>query len=158
MRIIIFCSFLALTLGMRGASAGELRQIELTDGSTIAGEVLSMEGGIYTVRSAGLGTVKLEGSKIRAIRSGPSSGSPAAAPGNGTDAVVRSVGKKMMGDQEVMALILSLQNDPEFQKVLEDPEIMNAVNAGDVAALTANPRFMQLLNNPTVQDIQKKVK
>jgi hypothetical protein len=158
MRIIILCSFLTLALGMHGASAGEVRQIELIDGSTIAGEVLSMQGGIYTVRSAGLGTIKLEESKIRAIRSGPPPGSPAAAPGGGAASDVQSIGKKIMGDQEVMALIQSLQGDPEFQKILEDPELMKAVNAGDIAALTANPRFMKLLNNPTVQDIQKKVK
>jgi hypothetical protein len=158
MRIIVFCSFISLVLGMHGATAGELRQIELTDGSTIAGEVLSMEGGIYTVRSAGLGTVRLEESKIRAIRSGSQLGSPAAAPVNGLAAGVPSIGEKMMNDREVMTLVQSLQNDAEFQKILEDPEIMKAVNAGDIAALTANPRFMKLLSNPTVQDIQKKVK
>jgi hypothetical protein len=158
MRIIILCSFMSLALGMHGASAGELRQIELTDGSTIAGEVLSMERGIYTVRSAGLGTVRIEESKIRAIRSGSPSGSPVAASGSGTAAEVQSVGRKMLGDQEVMTLIQSLQNDAEFQKILEDPEIMKAVNAGDITALTDNPRFMKLLSNPTVQNIQKKVK
>jgi hypothetical protein len=157
MRIIVLCSFMSLALGMHGASAGELRQIELTDGSMIAGEVLSMEGGIYTVRSAGLGMVRLEESKIRAIRSGSPSGIPAAVSG-GTAAGVQSVERKMLGDQEVMTLVQSLQNDAEFQKILEDPEIMKAVNAGDIAALTANPRFMRLLSNPIVQDIQKKVK
>ena len=57
-----------------------------------------------------------------------------------------------------MSLIQSLQSDPAFQKMLEDPEIMKAVNAGDVAALMARPDFMNLLNNATVREIQKKVK
>jgi hypothetical protein len=64
----------------------------------------------------------------------------------------------MMNDQEIMGLIQSLQNDPEFKKVLEDPDIMKAVSAGDIPALMANPNFTKLLNNSTVQDIQKKVK
>jgi len=34
---------------------------------------------------------------------------------------------------------------------------MNAVKSGDVAALMSNPRFLQLLSNPAVQDIQQKV-
>ena len=33
-----------------------------------------------------------------------------------------------MNDKEIMGMIQSLQNDPEFQKVLEDPEMMKAVN------------------------------
>jgi hypothetical protein len=35
---------------------------------------------------------------------------------------------------------------------------MKAVSEGDIPALMANPKFTKLLNNPTVQDIQKKVK
>jgi hypothetical protein len=63
----------------------------------------------------------------------------------------------MQGDEEVMNKIRSLKDDPAFQKVLEDPELMNAVNSGDVAALMADPRFLQLMQNPTVLDIQKKM-
>jgi hypothetical protein len=63
----------------------------------------------------------------------------------------------MMNDKEVMDKIRSLENDPEFQKILEDPEVMRAVNSGDVATLMANPQFMKLMNNRTVQDITNKV-
>jgi hypothetical protein len=35
---------------------------------------------------------------------------------------------------------------------------MKAVSAGDVPVLMANPKFLNLLNNRTVKDIQKKVK
>jgi hypothetical protein len=55
-------------------------------------------------------------------------------------------------------LIQSLQNDPEFKQLLEDPEFMKAVKAGDLAAISADPRFVKLMNNPTVREIQKKVK
>jgi hypothetical protein len=63
----------------------------------------------------------------------------------------------MLSDQEVMGMIQSLKDDPQFTKILEDPEIMNAVQSGDAASLMANPKFLQLLNNPTVRDIQQKV-
>jgi leucyl aminopeptidase len=63
----------------------------------------------------------------------------------------------MMNDKEVMDKIHSLENDPEFQKILEDPEVMRAVNSGDVAALMANPQFLKLMNNRTVQEITNKV-
>ena len=48
--------------------AAETQEIELTDGSVITGEVVSLSGGIYTIRSAALGTLRLEASKISVIR------------------------------------------------------------------------------------------
>jgi hypothetical protein len=141
------------------AGAGELKMIELKDGSVITGEVLSLSGGIYTVKSDSLGLIKLEESKIRAIRSktpekGGASGGPAAAQGNDTHALQQ----KMMSDQEIMGMIRSLRDDPEFKKVMEDPGVMKAVKDGDISALLANPQFMKLLNNPTVKEIEQKVK
>jgi hypothetical protein len=63
----------------------------------------------------------------------------------------------MMSDKEVVEMILSLQNDPDVQKILQDPEIMKAVNAGDMDALLSNPKFMKLLENPTIHEIREKV-
>ena len=152
MRYIILCFFLVLALAVPLAHAGEVREIELTDGSVITGEVLSLSSGVYTIKSNSLGTIKVEEAKIRAIRAK----SPDAGPGASSD--VKALQGKMMSNAEIMNLIQSLQNDPEFKKVLEDPEIMKAVNAGDVASLTSNPKFLKLLDNPAVQEIQRKVK
>lgn len=140
------------------ANAGEAREIELIDGSIITGEVLSLVGGICTIKSDSLGTIKLDDSKIRAIRA-KSAGLGAhkdAVPVSGEE--VRSLQEKMMNDKEIMILIQSLQNDPEFQRILEDPDVTKAVNSGDIAALMANARFMKLLNNSTLREIQGKVK
>lgn len=155
-----FIIWLMIILGMAAGrlSAGELREIELKDGSILTGEVLSLSNGIYTIKSDSLGALRLEESTVRAIRSKSPSGSASPAQSGGANGEVKSLQERMMGDQEIMGLIQSLQNDPEFKKMLEDPEIMKAVNAGDVAALTANPKFMKLMNNATVQEIQKKVK
>jgi hypothetical protein len=62
----------------------------------------------------------------------------------------------MMGDKEIMSMILSLVNDPEVENILKDPSIMKAVNSGDIEALLSNPKFMKFLNNPAVKDISKK--
>lgn len=140
------------------ANAVEVREIELIDGSIITGEVLSLAGGICTIKSDGLGMIKLDESKIRAIRA------KSAGHGERKDVVsesggeIRSLQEKMMSDKEIMSMIQSLQNDPEFQKILEDPEVMKAVNSGDVAALMSNAQFMKLLNKPTLREIQSKVK
>jgi hypothetical protein len=155
MRAAVLCCFLYLVLSSLNANAGQLREIEMTDGSVITAEVLSLTGGIYTVRSDSLGTIRLEESKIRAIRTQPSGPQKNI---SGSVEGVRSVQEKMMSDKEIMSMIQSLKDDPAFKKALEDPSVMQAVEAGDVAALMANPQFMKLLNNATVQDIQKKVK
>lgn len=138
--------------------AGEIKEIILKDGSVITGEVISLSNGIYTVKSDILGVIKLEDSKIRSIREKSSSANTSAFTASSAATEVQVLQQKMMNDKEIMSLIQSLQNDPEFKKLLEDPAIVKAVKAGDLAALSADPRFIQLLNNPTVHEIQKKVR
>jgi len=133
---------------------GDIKEIELKDGNIITGEVQSLANGMYTIRTESLGSVKIEDSRVLAIRP-RGQGSPSRPSDAGSQA--RSLEERMQADDEVMNKIRSLKDDPAFQKVLEDPELMNAVNTGDVAALMANPKFLQLLQNPAVQDIQKKM-
>jgi hypothetical protein len=151
MHLIQMAFFVFLLLFVQNAAAGELQAIELTDGSTITGEVLSLANGVYTIKSDSLGTLKLEASKIRTIRT-TSSGTKTAPPQE-----MKTLKEKMLSDKEIMDLILSLQSDPDFKKALEDPEILKAVSEGDISALTANSQFMKLLNNATVRKIEKKV-
>jgi hypothetical protein len=152
--LLLLCLFIPAA-----ALAGEIREVELTDGSIITGEVLSLQNGIYTIRSQSLGTVAIEEAKVRVIRSkGAAPAAEKSSASAGTAAgEARSLQDRMTGDAEVMDTIRGLQNDPEFQKILEDPAVMEAVQAGDVASLMSNPRFMKLLQNPTVQAIKKKV-
>jgi hypothetical protein len=135
------------------SSAAEIKEIELTDGSVITGEVLSLNSGVYTIRTSALGTIKIDDAKVRVIR--PQSTSSSRQSGQTSDS--KSLQDKMMSDQDVMGMIHSLKDDPQFTKILEDPEIMKAVSSGDMATLMANPKFLQLLQNPTVRDIQQKV-
>jgi len=119
MRLTIFTLSLLFLVVVHHA-AGAMKVIELTDGSRITGEVSSVNKGIYTIRSDSLGTVTIEESKIRAVRS-KSSGI--------NDVSVqetRALQEKMLSDEEIMALIESLRHDPDFKKALEDPEIMKA--------------------------------
>ena len=157
MRQFLICFVVALSLIAGSARAGELREIELKDGSIITGEVVSLNNGIYTIKSGTLGTLKVEESKVNVIRLKSPPRGPGAAKNN-TGSEITSLQHKLMSDQEIMGLIQSLQNDPEFKRILEDPEVLKAVNAGDIPALMANPKFTNLLNNSTVKEIQKKVK
>ncbi|WP_154650475.1 hypothetical protein [Geotalea daltonii] len=64
----------------------------------------------------------------------------------------------LLADKEIVALILMLKDNPEVQALLQDPDVVTAVTNGDIDALAGNPRFLEILNNPQVQEIQKRVK
>lgn len=65
--------------------------------------------------------------------------------------------ERMLNDDGTMALIRKMQNDPEMQALLSNPEILRAIQAMDIGTLMNNPDFMKLLNNPRVQEIEKRM-
>jgi len=143
-------------------SGGKTALIELNDGSTVRGEIVSLVDGVYTVQSSDLGALTIDQSKVRGVRIGSAveAGTTAAVPPKPTKAGRISIGEQvdvlrqtMAGNEELMSMVGSLAEDPDFQAVLRDPEIMTAVNSGDLNTLLANPRFMELLNKATVRDI-----
>ena len=160
MKLFATSAIFVLLFFLETIHAGEIKELILKDGSVITGEVISLSNGIYTIKSDILGVIKLEESKVRTIQEKSSTVNPSASPSSSaaTAEEVQTLQQKMMSDKEVMSLIQSLQNDPEFKTLLEDPKIMQAVSANDIATLMADPRFTKLLNNSTVQEIQKKVK
>jgi hypothetical protein len=150
--IITSLLLVALTGGI--AAAGEVKEIELKDGSVITGEVQSLSNGVYTIRTESFGTVTVDDAKVRTIR--PRGSAPS---GRQSDQAgqARSLEEKMRSDKDVMGMIETLKDDPQFKKILDDPELLKAVEAGDIATLMSSPKFLQLMQNPTVQNIQQKV-
>jgi len=84
------------------------------------------------------------------------SGAPATPPQK-EETRVEALQERMEAQPEVMDTIRRLQSDPQFQDVLDDPEIVKALGSGDIAALLANPKVNNLINHPAVQDITKKL-
>ncbi len=142
------------------ASTGELKEVVLKDGSVIIGEIVSLNNGVYTIKSSALGAIKVNDSRIRSIRSAGKGGTidnGDQGSGNPTQAQIDAIRTNIMGNEEVMKMILALQNDPDFKEILQDPSIMNAVNSGDLDALTTNPKFMKLMNKSNIKGITEKV-
>ena len=139
----------------QAGTAADYRQITLNDGSVISGEITSFDGYRYIVKSTSLGTVEIDSSEINVIKAPSASGNttrvPALSPGE-----LMSMQEQLARDPEIMRLIKSLQQDPQFQAILADPQLMQSVMAGDIQALINNPEFNALMNNPAIRQIQEK--
>ena len=101
-------------------------------------------------------SLKIDDSQIRAIRSRSKKGANNATPVpsssfSGTD--IQSLTQALMSNENIMSMITGLQNDPEIQKIIQDPSIMEAVNSGDLTSLMDNPEFRKLLENPKIKGI-----
>ena len=134
--------------------AGDVREIVLKDGSTISAEIKYFDGRVYTLNSSSLGLLKLPSDQMDLIRTPRSSTNNSNPPPTATPQALNGIQQQLLADPQLMSLILSLQNDPQFQAILNDPQIMQAVLAGDMQALLNNPKFNALLNNPAVRQIQ----
>ena len=160
MKIVVICFFFILMALPCNAIAGQVSEIELVDGGVILGEIISHSDGVFVVRSNSLGTLNVNQSEIRLIRlKSPTSTEKenVSAPGGSVSPDIQALQKSMMNDEEVMGLVMSLQKDPKMQALLKDPDVLKAINSGDIATLMANPKFIELLNNPEIKEIQKKV-
>ena len=159
MKTKIICFFILLFCLSCNAFASELREIELNDGSIISGEIISFGNGVYKIQSQSMGTLEIDDSKIKEIRTKSKSGtSTLSAPSKSfskTD--IQSLAQSIMSNENVMSMIMGLQNDPEIQKIIQDPSIMEAVNSGDITTLMSNPKFKKLLENPKIQGITGQV-
>ena len=129
--------------------AGEVRMIELNDGSLLYGKIVSLKDGVYTIDTMSLGSIKVEESKIRLIRF--KSDQQAA------KEQIQAMQKLMMSDKEITDIITSLKDDPDVQEILKDPDLMKAINSGDLETLLSNRKFLKLLSNPKILNIKKKV-
>jgi len=133
-------------------------EIHLNDGSVISGNILSFDGKTYRIKSNSLGIMELAESKIKLIRSGSGNTNDSANLANSglSQSNIKAMQQQLMSNPDIMRLITALQDDPQIQTMLSNPQIMQSVMAGDVDTLMNNPDFKSLLNNPTVRDILNK--
>jgi len=140
--------------------ATELR-LTLKDGSMITGEIESVQNGIYTFRSPSLGTLSLKESEIRGIEmpaaSAAQADDKASKRSAASNAQVDALQHRIVSDDALMNSVTALLDDPQFQAVLKDPEILDAVRGGDIGALEGNPKFQSLIDDSKVKEITKRL-
>jgi hypothetical protein len=103
---------------------------------------------------------KKSGSTKRSTPKGKTvSSSQAALPSD--PAAVQSAMQKLrpsiMGDPDIIKKVFGLLFSPDFQVLINDPEVMKAVRSFDIKALMANPKFINAVNNPAVKEISQKI-
>lgn len=145
------------------ASADAGRVIELSDGSRISGDIVDYSNGTYTIESESLGRLLLDDAQIRSIRSGfpgsePAEGLHSTLPAPAGLTQLEQIRHRIMSNPDVLAQVMSLQQDPDLLAILNDPQIMQAVMSGQIDVLQNHPKIDQLQNNPTVQSIMRTLK
>lgn len=160
-----------LTVLLSSPASARNATLTLKDGSTLRGQVTSLNNGVYTLTSSSLGTVTVAAANVESIsysdrgagvsadstaRNTRSSGRSALNSGQ-NQAQIQQLQRSLAADSTTMTMISRLQDDPQLKAILADPEIMRAVSSGDLSALMANEKFMQLMNNPSIKEITRQV-
>ena len=149
-KLLILLAILMPTLSL----ADPTQNIELSDGSIMRAEVMSLNNGIYTLHSDTLGEVNVGASKIKSISQGvPLNAAASTSPASATQ--VEGIRKSLIGDPNSMAKIESLKNDPLVKQILNDETTMRAISAGDLSALMNDPKIKALMEHSTIQDLSQ---
>lgn len=143
---------LLATVWIGGLGAAQEAQLELLDGSTLRGEIVSVQNGRYRVQTRHLGVIELPESEIRSL----SLGGGAIGRGLGpASSQIQALQQGLISDEKSMAMIMELVADPQLQAMLDDPELMRAVSEGNLEALSSHPDIVRLMNDPRIRAIAK---
>lgn len=137
--------------------------IELTDKSTIIGEIIEMKDGKYRVKTTGMGEVEIENGVVKSIRYGDAAGTPdGAATAKAADVNAQDVdinktvdasAMRVVSNPEMLKSVEGLLEDPDILAVFDDEEIMKAAQEGDYAKLMASPAIQKLVDSPAMKKV-----
>jgi hypothetical protein len=168
--LLMWVSFISLAL-----AEPQTKVITLKDGSTVQGKIVGLDQGAYVVVTPTLGELRLnEGDVVSVVSPGDiqapqvSRGSMPPLPSQAASAAssestpsapanLQQAQTQIMGNPAMMADIQSLASDPEILAIVSDPAFMQAAQAKDMAAIQANPRTAQLMNNPKFKALMEKL-
>ena len=154
--------FLFLWIVPSSSHAGVVSQIKLLDGSVIQAEIISFSNGVYKLRSESLGTISVAEDRVQSIRPNKSQTPEMLEKLESSDP---SVGKKVQGlqqklasDPKTMEMLLDLGNDPSMIGVLNDKDLMRAIQQGNLSTVIKNPKIQKLMKSKAVGDVIQRSK
>jgi hypothetical protein len=133
--------------------AAELQRVILQDGSSVNAEVLSLNNGVYTLRSPALGKFTVSATQVQAIQSIRGTSPQAHGATRDTRAEMEQIQSSLLANGDTVKLIMALQNDPDVQAILADGDIMAAIQRGDYESVANNPKIKNLMNKPEMKQI-----
>ena len=149
--------FLLLWVVSSASHAGVVSQIKLVDGSVIQAEIISFSNGVYKLRSEMLGTLSIAEDRVQSIRPNKSQTPEMLEKLESSDP---SVGKKVQGlqqklasDPKTMEMLLDLGNDPSMIGVLNDKDLMRAIQQGNLSTVIKNPKIQKLMKSKAVGEV-----
>ena len=154
--------FLFLWIALSSSHAGVRSQIQLLDGSVIQAEIISFSNGVYKLRSESLGIISIAEGRVESILPNKSktSGTPAQ-----LETVNPSIGQKAQGlqqkltsDPKAMEMLLDLRKDPSMIGVLNDKDLMRAIQQGNLSTVIKNPKIQKLMKSKAVGDVIQRSK
>ena len=154
--------FLFLWIVPSSSHAGVVSQIKLLDGSVIQAEIISFSNGVYKLRSESLGTISVAEDRVQSIRPNKSqiSGTPAqletADPPVGQK--VQGLQQKLASDPKTMEMLLDLRKDPSMIGVLNDKDLMRAIQQGNLSTVIKDPKIQKLMKSKAVGDVIQRSK
>ena len=149
--------FLFLWIVSSASHAGVVSQITLVDGSVIQAEIISFSNGVYKLRSESLGTLSIAEGRVQSISPNKSqiSGTPAQL-GTADPPVrqkVQGLQQKLTSDPKTMEMLLDLGNDPSMIGVLNDKDLMRAIQQGNLSTVIKNPKIQKLMKSKAVGEV-----
>lgn len=175
LRLVAFVGFGISPLLFAGV--GDSQLITLKDNSVIHARVTEMSGGFYLAKSPVLGDIKIPAGNVVSIQSeateAQSAGSPAAAvlttgltsaqPTHGPDGVeslkaaVVSKVQSWASTREGMGAVMNFSQNPDVKAVMNDPQVMQAIQNGDYNALMKSPAIKSLLESPQTKNLMQNI-
>ena len=149
--------FLFLWVVSSASHAGVVNQIKLVDGSVIQAEIISFSNGVYKLRSEMLGTLSIAEDRVLSIRPNKSQipGTPAQL--ETADPPVRQkvqgLQQKLTSDPKTMEMLLDLRKDPSMIGILNDKDLMRAIQQGNFSTVIKNPKIQKLMKSKAVEEV-----
>lgn len=158
------------------AGDGDLQAITLKDNSVIRARVTEMSGGFYSVKSPTLGDIKIATGEVVSIQPDgaaaqgvqtpaavlttglvPAQPSPGPAGVESLKAAVVSKVQSWASTREGMDAMMNFSQNPAVKAIMNDPQVMQAIQNSDYPALMKSPAIKGLLDSPQTKSLMQSI-
>ena len=158
------------------AGDNDLQVITLKDNSVVRAQVTEMSGGFYFAKSPALGDMKIPTGEVVSIHNEATAAQSAdassippksetadaqASPGaTGLESIRSALSSKvqdLVSTHEGMNAVMDFSRNPDVKAVMNDPQVMKAIQAGDYKALMQSPAMKTLFDNPQTKSLIQSV-